>query len=79
MLDLCNVVRVWGEVALVGVPWVARTPLLAQQILHSVFYNYVNMKSGWEGAMPAAPSPHSEVHHYAAALRWLAEGRTCQA
>jgi threonine dehydrogenase-like Zn-dependent dehydrogenase len=48
VLDLCDVVRPWGEVAIVGVPWVPRTSMLAQKLLHSVFYNFVDLKSGWE-------------------------------
>ena len=75
VLDLCNLVRVWGEVAMVGVPWTPKTSLLAQQILHAVFYNYVNLKSGWEGSMPPAPDIHSDPSHHLTALRWLAEGR----
>jgi threonine dehydrogenase-like Zn-dependent dehydrogenase len=75
VLDLCDVVRIRGEVFLVGVPWRPRTDLLAQKILHSVFYNYLGLHSGWEGQMPAFPLPHSEADHFRAALRWLALGR----
>ena len=75
VLDLCNSVRVWGEVAIVGVPWIPRTSLLAQKVLHSVFYNYVDLKSGWEGQMPTAPHIHSEQKEHATAMQWLEEGR----
>ncbi|OGV67213.1 MAG: hypothetical protein A3K19_26215 [Lentisphaerae bacterium RIFOXYB12_FULL_65_16] len=75
VLDLCNLVRVRGEVFLIGVPWVPRTTLLAQGILHSVFYNYVTLTSGWEGQMPASPETHSDLHHIATALGWIADGR----
>ncbi len=74
-LDLCNVARVGGEVALVGVPWAPRTSLLAQQVFHSVFHNYVNLRTGWEWNMPADPAIHSHRYHIETALRWLAEGR----
>jgi len=74
-LDLCEVLRVRGELFLVGVPWVARTDMTAHRILHSVFYNYVVMQSGWEGRMPGGHEIHSPRHHFEAALRWLEEGR----
>jgi len=72
VLDLCDVVRPWGEVAIVGVPWVPRTSLLAQKLLHSVFYNFVDLKSGWEAR---APEGHGEIFEHEMALHWLAEGR----
>lgn len=74
-LDLCNVARVWGEVALVGVPWTPRTSLLAQKVLYAVFSNYVNLKTGWEWQMPADPAVHSHRYHLETAMRWLAEGK----
>ncbi len=74
-MALCRAARVYGEVFLIGVPWVPRTDMLAQAILHRVFYGYVRLQSGWEGEMPGAPAPHSEAHHFGAALSWLAEGR----
>ena len=46
--------------------------MLAQKLLHSVFYNFVDLKSGWE-ARP--PEGHSEVFEHEMALRWMAEGR----
>ena len=75
VLDLCNVVRVGGEVALIGVPWTPRTSLLAQKVLYALFHNYVNLKAGWEWQMPADPAIHSNVYHLVAAMRWLAEGK----
>ncbi len=75
VLDLCNITRTYGEVVLVGVPWVAKTSILAQQITHAVFYNYVNLRSGWEGSMPDYPHPHSALNHLRAAMRYLAEKR----
>jgi threonine dehydrogenase-like Zn-dependent dehydrogenase len=74
-LDLCGVVRPYGEVFLVGVPWVAQTEMLAHEVLHKVFYNYVAVHSGWEGRMPDPPAPHSNAHHVATAMHWLAEGK----
>jgi threonine dehydrogenase-like Zn-dependent dehydrogenase len=72
VLDLCDVVRPWGEVAMVGVPWVPRTSMLAQKLLQSVFYNFVDLKSGWECRPPEG---HGEVFEHEMALRWVAEGR----
>lgn len=74
-LDLCNVARVWGEVALVGVPWTPRTSLLAHKVLYAVFHNYVNLKTGWEWQMPADPAIHSNRYHLETAMHWLAEGK----
>jgi threonine dehydrogenase-like Zn-dependent dehydrogenase len=74
-LDICNVLRPFGELFLVGVPWVARTNLLAQKVLHSVFYNFVTVRSGWEVKPPNPPEVHGHRSHVRQALRWLAEGR----
>ncbi len=74
-LDLCDVVRTHGEVLLVGVPWVARSDLLAQKILHSIFFNYVGVHSGWEGRMSDNQDFHSGRHHFSVALDWLAAGK----
>ncbi len=73
-LDLCRNMRTRGEVFMVGVPWVARTEMKAQEILHAVFYNYVSLNSGWEGRMPNE-GPHSQTDHFRSALDWLKEGR----
>ena len=74
-LDLCSIVRTRGEVFLVGVPWVPRSEMLAQKLLHAVFYNYVGLHSGWEGRMPPNPQIHSAYHHFGMALDWLAAGK----
>jgi NADPH:quinone reductase-like Zn-dependent oxidoreductase len=73
-LGLCSLVKPRGDVFLVGVPWVARSERLAHAVLHAVFYNYVNLHSGWEGRMPPSPEIHSEQFHFRAALDWLARG-----
>ncbi len=89
VLDACNIVRQQGEVVLVGVPWVARTSLLAHEILKAVFFNYVNLRSGWEWALPlhARGFVWEELYEgynnaeqtiysgFVKALKWLAEGR----
>ena len=89
VLDACNIVRQQGEVVLVGVPWVARTSLLAHEILKAVFFNYVVLRSGWEWALPLHGrgfvweelyegynnAAQSIYSGFGKALDWLAEGR----
>jgi len=89
VLDGCKVVRKRGEVVLVGVPWKAYTGILAHEILHAVFFNYVVLRSGWEWEVPILArgfvweelyegynnAPHSTFSGLATALKWLAEDR----
>ncbi|MEW9310696.1 zinc-dependent alcohol dehydrogenase [Labrys neptuniae] len=89
VLDGCKIVRKRGEVVLVGVPWKAYTDILAHEILHEVFFNYVVLRSGWEWEVPILSrgfvweelyegynnAPHSTFSGLATALKWLAENR----
>ncbi|ESY89372.1 hypothetical protein X741_30960 [Mesorhizobium sp. LNHC229A00] len=89
VLDACKVVRKRGEVVLVGVPWKANTGILAHEILHAVFFNFVVLRSGWEWDVPVLArafvweelydgynnAPHSTYTGLAKALKWLSEGR----
>lgn len=89
VLDGCKVVRKRGEVVLVGVPWKAHTGVLAHEILHAVFFNYVVLRSGWEWEVPVLArdfvweelyegynnAPHSTFSGLATALGWLADGK----
>jgi threonine dehydrogenase-like Zn-dependent dehydrogenase len=78
VLDACRMVRKRGEVVLVAVPWRRRTELYAHDLLHAVFHNYVVLRSGWEWELPRQPadfSVNSIYGNFAAAMRWLAEGR----
>ncbi|UCH35996.1 MAG: zinc-binding dehydrogenase [Armatimonadota bacterium] len=78
VLDACRVVRKRGEVVLVATPWRQRSDLDAHQILRAVFHNYVVMRSGWEWELPRQPTDfmtNSIYGSFAAAMRWLAEGR----
>lgn len=52
VLDACNIVRQGGEVVLVGVPWKKLTSISAHDVLQSVFFNYVRLRSGWEWELP---------------------------
>ena len=52
VLELSKVLRNFGEIALVGVPWKRNTEIYAQELLHSIFYNYLSVRTGWECDMP---------------------------
>lgn len=88
VLDGCKVVRKKGEVVLVGVPWKAHTGMLAHEILHAVFFRFVNLRSGWEWEVPVVGrdfvweelyegynnAQHTTMTGLAKALTWLARG-----
>jgi threonine dehydrogenase-like Zn-dependent dehydrogenase len=77
-LDGCRVVKKRGEVVLVGTPWRRQTDLFAHELLRAVFHNYVVLRSGWEWELPMHAADfrvNSIFGSFAAALRWLAEGR----
>ncbi|CCN73757.1 zinc-binding dehydrogenase [Vibrio nigripulchritudo] len=85
ILDACRIVRKNGEVVLVGVPWKANTDMLAHAILNEVFFNYVNLRSGWEWEVPLLSrdfvweelyegynnAPYSTFDGFKRALKWL--------
>ncbi|WP_104401654.1 zinc-binding dehydrogenase [Vibrio penaeicida] len=85
VLDACRIVRKGGEVVLVGVPWKPNTDILAQSILSEVFFNYVNLRSGWEWEVPLRSkgfvweelyegynnNPYSTFGGFERALKWL--------
>lgn len=76
VLDCCNIVRPHGEVSLVGVPWKSYTDLKSHELLHSVFYNYVRLYSGWEMDLPMDCSEfvHEAMNkNYRLAMRFLSE------
>ncbi len=89
VLDACEIVGQMGEVVLVGVPWRQCTDLAAHSITRSVFFNFVNLRSGWEWALPIRGrgfvweellegynnARHSIFSGFERALRWMAEGR----
>ena len=77
-IDACAVVRRGGEVTLVGLPWRQRSDIPAFTLLRTIFHRYVELRSGWEYAIPDQPMPFisgSAVENMSAAMRWLAEGR----
>ena len=77
-LDACNMVKVRGEVVLVGVPWQRKTALYSHDLLHAVFHNYVVLRSGWEWEIPPSETFRFQHHtlrkNFETSLRWLAEG-----
>ena len=78
VIDCCNIVRPHGEVSLVGVPWKPYTNIKSYDLLHSVFYNYVTLYSGWEMDLPMNCSEfvhEAMTKNYNLALRLLKEGK----
>ena len=78
VLEGCRIVRKRGEVVLVGCPWKRQTDLSASELQMTVFLNYVVLRSGWEWEVPFHPVDFrsgSMFANFAAALRWLQEGR----
>jgi threonine dehydrogenase-like Zn-dependent dehydrogenase len=78
VLDACKTVCRLGEVVLVGVPWIRRTDLTAHDVLDLVFHRYVLLRSGWEWDLPRHDDTFctsSLYGNFAAALRWLGEGK----
>lgn len=78
VLDCCNIVRPRGEVSLVGVPWKQYCDITSQQLLHTVFYKYVTLYSGWECDLPRENSAYvytSENQNYRTCLRFIEAGQ----
>ena len=89
VLDACEIVAQMGEVVLVGVPWRKCTDRSAHDVTRAVFFNFVNLRSGWEWAVPIRSrgfvweellegynnAPHSTFSGFERALKWLADGR----
>ena len=77
VLDGCRCVAKRGEVVLLGTPWAQRTNLLAFELLETIFFRYVVVRSGWEWEVPEQPREfafNSMAGNYAAALEWLRDG-----
>jgi threonine dehydrogenase-like Zn-dependent dehydrogenase len=88
VLDGCRIVRKGGEIVLVGVPWKARTGILAHEVLRAVFFGFVVLRSGWEFEIPIVSrdfvweelyegynnAPYSTMSGLAKALKWLSQG-----
>ena len=72
--DLTGVMRRFGEITLVGVPWRPSCELRAQQLLHAVFYNFLTLRSGWEFDMPAHHDRFNNRTFECEAMRGMALG-----
>jgi threonine dehydrogenase-like Zn-dependent dehydrogenase len=78
VVDACAAVRRGGEVVMVGLPWRQRSEVPAHALLRTIFHRYVELRSGWEYAIPDQALPFtvgSGVENMAGAMRWLMEGR----
>ena len=78
VVDGARTLRRHGELVLVGAPWARRTELYAHDLLESVFFKYVQIRSGWEWRLPHHSDPfqqRSVFDNFATALAWLAAGK----
>ncbi|HCK12271.1 zinc-binding alcohol dehydrogenase [bacterium] len=78
ILDGAKVVRQLGEVVCVGAPWARRSERFAHDLHHTIFFNYITVRSGWEWEIPRHPDDfrHRSIWgNLATALQWLNEGR----
>lgn len=78
VLDGAKLVAEGSEIVLIGVPWQRRTELYSFELLNTMFYRYVTVRSGWEWRVPRFPerfSHNSIADNLEAAMRWIAEGR----
>ena len=78
VVEGAKVVRKRGEVVLVGAPWSRRTELHAHELLNTIFFNYIDVRSGWEWELPRQPDEfrHRSIFgNFATALNWLAQGK----
>jgi threonine dehydrogenase-like Zn-dependent dehydrogenase len=78
IVEGAKVVRKRGEVVLVGAPWARRTELYAHDLLNTIFFNYIDVRSGWEWELPRQPDDfrHRSIFgNFTTALGWLAEGK----
>jgi len=77
-VDGCHVLQPYGELSQIGAPWAQRNDATAHELLRSIFFNYLTVRSGWEWQLPNHPTPfrHGSIfENYAAGLQWLHDGR----
>ena len=77
-LDACQLLRHGGEMTLVGAYWRQQTDLPLHALLRHIFHHFLTVRSGWEYEVPwhrAEFDRASIFENYAAALRWIADGR----
>lgn len=74
VMDLSKVIRRFGEIALVGVPWKRNTEIYAQELLHSIFYNFLTIRTGWEMDMPDHPEIYNNKNFELLTMRTIQWG-----
>jgi threonine dehydrogenase-like Zn-dependent dehydrogenase len=77
-VDGCQVLQKYGELSQIGAPWSQRNNATAHELLRSIFFNYLTVRSGWEWQLPNHPTTFrrgSIFENYAAGLQWLHEGQ----
>ena len=73
-VDGCHVLQKYGELSQIGAPWAQRNNATAHELLRSIFFNYLTVRSGWEWQLPNHPTPFrrgSIFENYAAGLHLL--------
>jgi threonine dehydrogenase-like Zn-dependent dehydrogenase len=78
VLDAIKMVRRRGEVVLAGTPWCKRTDISAFDLMTEIFHRFAVVRTGWEWEVPTHETDfrqNSHLGNYAAAMRWIAEGR----
>ena len=77
-VDGCQVLQPYGELSQIGAPWAQRNEATAHELLRSIFFQYLTVRSGWEWQLPNHPTNFrrgSIFANYAAGLQWLHEER----
>ena len=70
-------IRYYGELMLVGVPWLKTSDLSAHDFFHQIFYSYLHVISGFEWGLPRNSSefvPNSNMHSMETAMQWILDG-----
>ncbi len=89
VLGGCRVVRPFGEVVMIGVPWRRQTEIFAHELVQAIFQRFVILRSGWEWELPIVGrdfrweellegynnAQQTIFTGFAKALKWLEAGR----
>jgi len=60
-----------GELFLVGAAWLRKTPTLATDVIRPVFGKFLQVRSGWEWAIPRFAAVSEPTGSIAAYTRWI--------
>lgn len=66
-----------GELYLIGVPWYRSTDTFAHELLKSVFYGFIQLRSGFEWSLPRHSRdfmPNSNFASIAKSMEWIRDG-----